>query len=84
LPALGTDFAIPVFIIQGRDDLKAPLEIARNYFNQIKAPQKEFFVAPRTGHEPTRASMDMILRVLLKQVHPLCVERHRSGAAGHG
>jgi hypothetical protein len=40
LPALGTDFAIPIFILQGQEDLTALPELAKAYFDSIKAPRK--------------------------------------------
>jgi pimeloyl-ACP methyl ester carboxylesterase len=71
LPTLGTDFAIPVFFIQGQHDLRAPPEIARAYFDSIKAPQKEFFLLTDSAHDPSRASIDKLWDVLLKKVRPL-------------
>jgi pimeloyl-ACP methyl ester carboxylesterase len=74
LPALGANFAIPVFIIQGQEDLRAPPEIAKAYFDRIKAPQKQFFVVPGSSHEPSRDSTALLLKVLLEQVRPLALE----------
>ena len=74
LPQLGTKFAIPVFIIQGQEDLRAPPEIAKSYFDRIEAPQKQFFVLPGSSHEPSRDSTDFLLKVLLEKVRPLALE----------
>jgi pimeloyl-ACP methyl ester carboxylesterase len=60
LPALGTDFKIPIYMVQGAEDLHALPELARAYFDSITAPRKEFYVVPGTGHEPSSASMDLI------------------------
>lgn len=68
-----TDFAIPVFIIQGAFDLTIPPEEAKAYFDTINAPTKEFLVAPGSGHEPTMASQDMLHDVLLKKIRPLAL-----------
>jgi pimeloyl-ACP methyl ester carboxylesterase len=81
LPALGPDFQQPVFIIQGKDDLRAPPELARQYFKSIRAPRKGFFIVPRTAHEPSAASMRVISRVLLKQAKPACSVRPVNVAA---
>jgi pimeloyl-ACP methyl ester carboxylesterase len=75
LPALGTDFSIPIFIIQGQEDLTAPAELAKAYFDSIKAPRKQFYLAPGTGHEPSAPELDMMLKVLVEQVRPLAVSR---------
>ena len=53
LPTLGTDIKVPVFIVQGEDDLREPPDLARKYFDVIRAPRKEFFLVPHTGHEPS-------------------------------
>jgi pimeloyl-ACP methyl ester carboxylesterase len=73
LPALGTEFAIPIFIVQGEYDLRTRADLAKSYFDRITAPQKQFFLVPNTAHEPSRASWDMLLKVLLERVRPLCM-----------
>ncbi|SDH96053.1 MULTISPECIES: alpha/beta fold hydrolase [Bradyrhizobium] len=40
--SLGTDFSIPVFFFEGTEDIVTPIEPAYAYFEQIKAPRKEF------------------------------------------
>ena len=72
LPALGTDFSIPIFMVQGEEDIRASPQIARAYFDSIKAPQKRFFLVPKTAHEFTEASVAMIHDVLIKEVRPAC------------
>jgi pimeloyl-ACP methyl ester carboxylesterase len=72
LPALGTDFAIPVFFVQGEYDLRTLPDLAKGYLDRITAPQKQFFLVPNTAHEPSSASWDTLLNVLLQQVRPLC------------
>lgn len=71
LPALGTTFAIPIFIIQGQEDLTAAPELAKAYFDSIKAPRKQFYLVPGTGHEDSATSLALTLKVLLEQVRPL-------------
>jgi pimeloyl-ACP methyl ester carboxylesterase len=73
LPTLGTDIKVPVFIVQGEDDLREPPDLARKYFDVIRAPRKEFFLVPHTGHEPSPESMKIIMNVLVDRVRPLCV-----------
>jgi pimeloyl-ACP methyl ester carboxylesterase len=75
LPALGTEFVVPVFIIQGAADLTALPELAKMYFNSIKAPHKQFYLAPGSGHEPTATSLALIHKVLIEQVRPLTLVR---------
>jgi pimeloyl-ACP methyl ester carboxylesterase len=75
LPALGTDFAIPIFILQGQEDLTALPELAKAYFDNIKAPRKQFYLVSGTGHEPSATQLDMTLKVLVEQVRPLVLDR---------
>jgi pimeloyl-ACP methyl ester carboxylesterase len=75
LPALGTDFAIPIFILQGQEDLTALPELAKAYFDSIKAPRKQFYLVPGTGHEPSATELDMTLKVLVEQVRTLALDR---------
>ena len=70
LPALGTNLSIPIFIIQGQEDLTAVPELARCYFDSIKAPHKRFYLVPGTGHEPSATSLDLMMKVLIEQVRP--------------
>jgi pimeloyl-ACP methyl ester carboxylesterase len=71
LPALGTSFAIPVVIIQGQQDLTAAPELAKAYFDSIKAPCKQFYLVPGTGYEDSATSLALTLKVLIEQVPPL-------------
>lgn len=39
---LGLDLPIAYFVIQGRDDHIAPIEVAQTYFAEVRAPKKAF------------------------------------------
>jgi len=71
LPALGTTFDVPFFIVQGSEDLLTTPDIAKRYFDSITAPQKEFVLVPRTGHDPNRAMLDAQFRVLKQRIAPI-------------
>jgi pimeloyl-ACP methyl ester carboxylesterase len=71
LLALGTSFSIPIFIIQGQDDLRAPEEVTKAYFDRITAPRKQFFIVPGSGHEPSQASSELMLNVLVEKVRSM-------------
>jgi pimeloyl-ACP methyl ester carboxylesterase len=43
-------FEIPVFVIQGREDLFTPTAVAAAYFDHIQAPEKELVVIEGAGH----------------------------------
>lgn len=48
---LGMAFKMPVFLVQGEQDLITTPEVARRYFDAISAPRKEFVLVPATGHD---------------------------------
>jgi len=54
LRKLGTDFAMPVYMLQGEEDLVTPAQVARAYFDDLSAPQKTYVSLARTGHDPNR------------------------------
>jgi pimeloyl-ACP methyl ester carboxylesterase len=74
LPALGMDFSVPVFVIQGERDLTALPELARTYVESIKAPVKKFTLLPGAGHAPSAALWALTHKVLMEDVRPLARE----------
>lgn len=44
------DFKIPVYLIQGNEDIMTPKENSKKYFDKIKAPKKEYFLLPNSAH----------------------------------
>jgi len=71
LPALGAAFDIPVFIVQGEEDLWTAPELARTYFDTIQAPEKQFFLVEGAGHELSQSGMNQIHHLLLQRVRPI-------------
>jgi pimeloyl-ACP methyl ester carboxylesterase len=43
-------FAVPFYVIQGREDLNAPTGAAQTYFDSVMAPRKQFAVIDGAGH----------------------------------
>lgn len=72
--SLGVSFSVPVFIFQGENDLNTPVSLAREYFDEIRAPQKAFAIIPGAGHN-TLAFADEVLDLLNTHVRPV-VTRH--------
>ena len=73
LPALGSTFDIPVFLVQGEQDLWTVPEITRSYFGSIYAPEKQFYLVEGAGHELSQNGMELIHDVLIDQVRPLAI-----------
>ncbi|MBC7620472.1 MAG: alpha/beta hydrolase [Candidatus Saccharibacteria bacterium] len=71
LPALGTRFALPVFLVQGTEDLLTPLSVTQPYFDSIEAPTKALVLVPLAGHDPNAPTVAAQLRVLKERVLPL-------------
>jgi pimeloyl-ACP methyl ester carboxylesterase len=44
------DFKIPVYLIQGNQDILTPKENSKEYFDKIQAPKKEYFLLPASAH----------------------------------
>ena len=70
-PATANKFAIPVFFVQGAEDLLTMPEITRKYVDNITAPQKEYIVVPRAGHDPNLPFIEAQLKLLNERVRPL-------------
>lgn len=70
LYALGTDFKLPVYLVQGERDLLTSAAVTRRYFDQLKAPRKELVLVPRAGHDPNQPLMDAQFRMLEERVRP--------------
>ena len=71
LPALGMTVGVPVFVIQGENDMTALPELARDYVNGLNAPRKGFFLLPRAGHAPGPELWALTHKVLLEEARPL-------------
>lgn len=79
LPALGTTFPMPVFIIQGKEDLVTMPSVTKAYFDRIKAPVKKYILLDRVGHDPNPLMVDTQYRVLKTQIAPLVLDRRNAG-----
>jgi pimeloyl-ACP methyl ester carboxylesterase len=71
LASFGTSFSIPIFIFQGADDERAPTPLAKEYFEKIDAPHKEFVVFDGGGHFAVLSMPERFLRELVTRVRLL-------------
>ena len=44
------DFKIPVYLIQGNEDILTPKESSKEYFEKISTPKKEYYLIPKAAH----------------------------------
>ncbi len=68
LPQLGTTFDVPVFLVQGAEDLVTVPAVAKTYFDSIRAPRKRYVLLPATGHDPNPSTIDAIHKLLKTEV----------------
>ncbi len=59
-----TEFKIPIYLIQGENDLLTTPKVSKDFFERIKAPSKEYIPLKRSGHDPNIAMLDKQLHVL--------------------
>jgi pimeloyl-ACP methyl ester carboxylesterase len=74
--SLGTDFQLPIFFFQGSDDAVTSASLAKAYFDQINAPQKEYVAMPG-GHFAVWSYPDKFLKELDARVRPLATQSSR-------
>lgn len=67
----GTAYEVPVFYIMGERDYQTPYPLAKDYFNEISAPHKEFFTVPDAGHAAMQDNKTEFNRILLEEIRPL-------------
>jgi pimeloyl-ACP methyl ester carboxylesterase len=60
-----------VFFRQGRHDLQTVFETTRNYFDELRAPRKEFVVFEDDAHLVPFEEPEKFLRVMVDRVRPL-------------
>jgi pimeloyl-ACP methyl ester carboxylesterase len=75
LRAGSTDFAVPVFVIQGAEDEITPAELARAYVRDVSAPQKTYLAIEGAGHLALITHTNEFLQVMTERVRPLATER---------
>lgn len=71
--SLGLEWEIPMFCFQGELDITTPTVLAKEYFDAITAPTKEFAIIPGAGHA-TVFFADELLRLLNSHVRPRVME----------
>jgi len=67
---VGTDFRLPFIIINGKLDHITPTDLARRYFDTIRAHEKQFVVLDGAGHSAVLTEPDVFLRELVARVRP--------------
>jgi pimeloyl-ACP methyl ester carboxylesterase len=76
LPANFTTFEVPIFMFQGDDDWNTPAVLAKQYFDQISAPQKAYVAMARRGHGVLFDDPDAFIAAMDEYVRPLVPRQH--------
>jgi pimeloyl-ACP methyl ester carboxylesterase len=74
LQSLGFDFKIPVYFFQGWEDERTLAPLAKEYFEKINTPRKEFVAFEGGGHFAVWSMTDKFLQELLARVRPLATQ----------
>jgi len=66
---------VPVYIFQGILDYQTPYVVARDFFDQLKAPQKAFFTFENSAHSPLMEEVDRF-NSIVRTLASLHLEEH--------
>ena len=57
-------FQIPVYITHGQYDYQVSHALAREYFDQIEAPEKSFFTFEKSAHSPNAEEFEKFVQII--------------------
>ncbi|SHM44850.1 Pimeloyl-ACP methyl ester carboxylesterase [Cyclobacterium lianum] len=60
----GLVIEVPVYLIQGEQDILTSKELTKPYFDKIQAPKKEYFLVPDAAHGHNQSIVDKQLAVI--------------------
>jgi pimeloyl-ACP methyl ester carboxylesterase len=75
----GSEYQIPIFFFDGARDLGAPTNVAKAYFDTIKAPAKAFVTFPGAGHFVMMERPGATLVHLVNEVRPFALKGSGGG-----
>jgi len=59
---------VPVYIFQGKYDYQCPTQTAYKFYEQLKAPKKDFFIFENSAHSPNMEEPKKFNALVLKKV----------------
>jgi len=68
---LGYDYRGPIFFMEGKHDPYTPSSIAKDYFDKMNDPHKQFVWFENSGHFPFKEEAQKFTGALVQQVLPL-------------
>ena len=73
LDHLGKNFAVPLFIIDGAEDIQVPESLAKSYFATLHAPVNQFYTIPGAAHLAPVSKPEAFIALLNEKVRPVAV-----------
>ncbi|MGJ9417089.1 alpha/beta fold hydrolase [Massilia sp. CMS3.1] len=70
---LGLEFKLPVYLVQGTEDLLTTQQVTQRYYDAIQAPLKKLVLVPRAGHDPNLPMVEAQTRLLREEIRPRCL-----------
>lgn len=59
-----TKFSVPIYLVQGENDLLTTPKVTKSYFDTIQAPKKQYVLIEQSGHNPNirmlQAQLDLL------------------------
>jgi len=55
---------VPIYIFQGKHDYQTPYIVAKDFYEQLKAPEKEFFSFENSAHSPVMEEVEKFNGIL--------------------
>lgn len=80
LPTTASRFEVPVFVIQGAEDMVTPTSVAVKYFDVIQAPRKKLVLVAHAGHFALVTHREEFLAALVENVRPLAMNGEQIGS----
>ncbi len=74
------NFKIPVYFIQGEEDILTPKELTRMYFDKLKAPEKKYILLPGAAHGFNKSVIDTQYRIF-KSIKAFLTQRKDTGCS---
>ncbi|OKI25101.1 alpha/beta hydrolase [Streptomyces sp. CB03911] len=76
----GTTFDLPFFIFQGDQDVLTPTDRAKRFFDDVRAPLKDFALIEGAGHFASFRHPEQFLHLMLTKVRPLVANQPQPAA----
>jgi proline iminopeptidase len=69
-----TDLKVPLILLEGRHDHTVNSDVAHEWFEQVKAPEKHFVWFEHSAHEPESEEPGKFLLSLVRYARPIAAK----------